>query len=82
MEEFFSSFLRRAVMPASAGLSCFLYSGTCSLYLYITVCNLESAVRLHPKCLPPCELAVHLKPPTLQVRLLTQLNYVSDYTGL
>jgi len=25
MEEIFSSFLRRAGMPASAGLSCFMY---------------------------------------------------------
>jgi len=25
MEEFFSSFLRRAGMPASAGLSCYLF---------------------------------------------------------
>jgi len=50
------------------------------LHLYVTACNLGSAVRLHPKCLPQCELAVRLRRPNLHYS--TQLNYVSDYAGL
>jgi len=45
MEEFFSSFLRRAGMPASAGLSCIMKVARCRAALYPYV-QTQTATRL------------------------------------